>query len=634
MGSQLRITGMATGMDTDTTIKQLMKPYQMRIDKMKQDKQVTQWRQDLYREIIGDFNSFKNSYFDVLKPDNYMLSKNSYGSFDSAVISSDSTNPAGVSVTPFTGAVSGTYKVVVDKLAESAKLSCSAVNEGSIGNLAEWNGKKININIGGKDTSIDLSSVDFNEEGALIADITAKINANPDLEGKLSVTQPSAGKVKFSVLTNDTVKIVNTTHPTALSEISGKVINPQKYSTKLSELGVAAGSFSIDYKDSSGKSQTKTITVTDPSNTTMQQLIDNVSKETSGNVTLGFSELTGKFTLQTLQMGSGATINTTDTNAILSKLGISTTSAQGIDAEVKITPPGMGVAETFVKKSSNTFTIDNVTYNLTRADSTVTNNITVTGNSDKAFDKIKGFIDKYNEMVDKINKKIDEKKQYSYLPLTDEQKKDMKEEDIKKWEDKAKEGLLKNDSMLQNMLTAMRGAFYESVENAGVSLTEIGLSTSPDTTMRGKIIIDESKLKEALKTKGEQIATLFTKTSTSFPTYSPDMNTSDRATRSKESGIFQRINDIFSDYVRTTRNKDGKKGMLLEKAGIKGDFTEFKNMLSEDMQKRDKLINDMIDKMSDKENRYYQQFAKLEQAMSNMNAQSSWLAQQLGGGAR
>ncbi len=38
--SSLRITGLATGMDTDNTIKQLMKPYNMKVDKLKQDKQI------------------------------------------------------------------------------------------------------------------------------------------------------------------------------------------------------------------------------------------------------------------------------------------------------------------------------------------------------------------------------------------------------------------------------------------------------------------------------------------------------------------------------------------------------------------------------------------------------------------
>ena len=36
----MRIPGLATGMDTDTMIQQMLKPYKMRIDKTSQDKQI------------------------------------------------------------------------------------------------------------------------------------------------------------------------------------------------------------------------------------------------------------------------------------------------------------------------------------------------------------------------------------------------------------------------------------------------------------------------------------------------------------------------------------------------------------------------------------------------------------------
>ena len=67
--SVTRLTGMATGMDTDTTVKQLMKPYQMRVDKLTQNKQLVQWKQDAYRDIMSDLNSFKSNYFEKSNTD-------------------------------------------------------------------------------------------------------------------------------------------------------------------------------------------------------------------------------------------------------------------------------------------------------------------------------------------------------------------------------------------------------------------------------------------------------------------------------------------------------------------------------------------------------------------------------------
>ena len=56
MSNSLRITGLATGIDTDTLVKQLMQVEQIKIDKVLQEKQLIQWQQELYRDIIGEIN--------------------------------------------------------------------------------------------------------------------------------------------------------------------------------------------------------------------------------------------------------------------------------------------------------------------------------------------------------------------------------------------------------------------------------------------------------------------------------------------------------------------------------------------------------------------------------------------------
>ena len=186
--------------------------------------------------------------------------------------------------------------------------------------------------------------------------------------------------------------------------------------------------------------------------------MDSINQGTSGAVKLNFSELTRKFSLESLQIGESSLLNVTEAGGKggLGKLNLSGAVILGIDANVKITPPGTTIG-TSVKKPGNVFSIDGVTYSLTK-EGTI-NNITVAKNTQKTYDKIKGFIDKYNELVDKVGQKVEEKKQYKYIPITDDQKKDMKDDEIKQWEIKAKEGLLKGDSNLGNMLTSMRNAF-------------------------------------------------------------------------------------------------------------------------------------------------------------------------------
>jgi flagellar hook-associated protein 2 len=535
MSDQLRILGMASGLDTETMVKQLMKAEVMKVDKVKQDKQIIQWKQDLYREIIGDLTSMKSTFFDVLKLETNMLSKNSYSAFDVAAVdvpASGAASPvSGATATAGVGATAGIYTVTVDKLAVPASKS-----------------------------------------GALSDGVTK--------------------------------------------------------STKLSDALIGMPGNTFDFNITYG---TTTKSVSLSKDDTIEQVIQKISTATSGNVVAKFSELTKTFTIETQATGLS---NKLVLNKDISFLGIAggTIVATGDNAVLTIDPPGSAPA-TPVTKSTNNFTIDGVSYTLAKENSTT--NITITANTQKAFDKVKGFIDKYNEIVDKINNKISEKKQYDYKPLTDEQKADMEPEDIKKWEEKAKEGLIKNDSSLQNMLSTMRSAFFQGVEGAGITLKDLGLNTSTDYTQKGKIVFDQSlggeqKLKDMLGTSGEQIAKLFMQTSTKQSSYSSDLTSRQREDRNSDQGIFQRINDILQDNVRTTRNNDGKKGFLIEKAGIKGDFTEFSNLLYNQIKDKDKMIANLSEKLADKENRYYTQFARLEQAMNSLNSQSSWLSQQLG----
>lgn len=393
--------------------------------------------------------------------------------------------------------------------------------------------------------------------------------------------------------------------------------------------------FSQDYSES---------TPNGAKNKTINDIFNEIRSKTGMDIS--YSETTKKFTISSTETGANSSayiedisggffkdifgndffdpldpLNPSDTvDPTINKITLN-----GKDALFNLKDP-TGQSANYAK-SKNIFNIDGVNYTL--------NGLTggevtfkLTSNPDDAVKKIKEFVDKYNEIVDKVDKKISEKKQYTYLPLSDEQKKDMSEDEIKRWEEKAKEGLLKGDPDLVNMLSTLRSAFFSPVEGVSLSLKEIGLDTSKDYTQKGKIIIDESKLKEALKTKGDLVSELFSRKSPNQPTYKSTLNEEQRKERYEEQGIFQRVNDILKDY---TRNTDGK-GTLLKKAGIQGDYTDRNNTLTEYIKQKDKMIQTLERKMYDRETKLYKQFAQLEKAMNQMNSQSAWLAQQLGGG--
>ncbi|SHE36027.1 flagellar filament capping protein FliD [Caloramator proteoclasticus] len=514
MPSTLRITGLATGLDVDNMVKQLMQAERTKVDKVKQDRQIIQWRQDLYREIIGDLNTFKKTYFDVLSPEKYILSPNSLSPYSVNM----STSTSAVKVTATASARAGQYEIKDITLAQTAKVQSKEI----------------------PDISTEVSS-----------------------SGSLSIRYNDSTPIEIEYGSDKTYKT---------------------------------------YKD----------------------IITAINTKSNGQLKAYYSEITKKITIETAKTGSESTITINGANDLL---GITDgTSDNGEDASFQIKTPGAS-DYTSVTKSNNTFTIDGLTFTLNES-TTDTIKFSVGVNSKPAIDKIKEFVEKYNEIIDKINKKISEKRAYSYRPLTDEQRKEMKEDEIKKWEEKAKEGLLKGDSMLQDLVYNLRQAFFEPLKDSGISIQEIGLSTSSDYTQKGKIIIDESKLKAALENRPDDVLNLLTKTSSIA--YDPNKTYTGRGDRNSEIGIFQRLKDILEDNIRTTRNSSGKKGALLEKAGLKGDFSEFNNILYKELQQKDRIIEDLNKKLFDKENKYYQQFAKLEKAMQKYNDQSAWLSSQLG----
>lgn len=521
----MRIGGLATGIDTDTMVKQMMQPYLMKVDKQKQDKQVMQWKQDIYRELISDIRGLKNTYMDNIKPNDNLLMQKNYSGYDitSNVGSTSATATAGV------GAVEGNYIVNVTELAKGAKISGAA--------------------------------------------------------------------------------LVGKTTSTKLSELTPSVVNGNKITLTVN------GGTAID------------ITIDDATTMTIQQFTDKVNSETNGTVIARFSELTESFSFETKEQGELATLDISGSEELMQALnidggiaavsGIITLGPEiGNYAHLTITPPG-GDSVDVDTKATNDFTIDGINYSL-KGEGTTT--LSVTANTDKTYDKIMGFITKYNELIDKVKEKVEQKKQYSFNPLTDDQKKEMEPEDIKIWEDKAKEGLIKGDSSLNSMLSSMRSAFFDEVEGVSISLKDLGFTTSSDYTQRGKIVIDESitadeakkKFSDALKSNGPGVADLFSKSSEI----------------DEEKGIFQKLNDIVENYT----SPFGEKGILLKKAGIKGNTTEFQNLLSEQMIQKDKFISELTKKLAAKENSFYKKFTQLEVAMNKLNSQSSWLTQQFSQG--
>ncbi|EPY2300886.1 flagellar filament capping protein FliD [Clostridium sporogenes] len=809
----MRLPGLATGMDTDTMIKTMMKPYTMRVDQMKQKSQILLWQQDAYRNVMDGVSNITKKYFDVLNGDNYMLSSKNFSSLKPSGIP-DTSN---IKINAGSGAISGNYSLKVTELAAKAEaIGNNAVNiktlsEGDYGIKIDASNNKIVID----GNEITLSGSRYNNVSDIAAEINSKINADGSVlkdtvkavvkdgsikienlfkiddtnkefkitvDGKEYTAELTTGNFTLEELTNSInskLKVAKDTDGNVLPEdkgvkaslsadgksieFTGTTAQPNYFVAGVNLGGTAGGSgitgtdvtvtgnsityakeiiagfndtFNVqigtdasktvklaagtinsvdelktklnDAFTTAGLNSTLTATVKDEKivlssnsdkqviitgesgksaisllglpdryemNTSLSEKMSNIVggevkftingvdfdydfRDTGADkdktitqilndisdkakVDISYSEINKKFTIRSKAEGASEKIVASDASGDFLKtlFGKSTIDEVGKDATFDLTTPN---GTSTITKPTNNFTIDGVNYNIAGAKPGEEISFSLSGNTEDSFNKIKGFIEDYNKLVDELQKKLSEKKYRKFEPLTEEQKKDMKDSDIKLWEEKAQSGILRNDSDIQNMLFSLRRAFFDSVEGAGLSLKDVGLTTSSDYTQGGKIVFDmnidkdgnngEARLKKLLKEDPDKVFKIFSKQSDSYPRYTPDLTSTERKQRYNEEGILQRINDIFKDYTRTTKNVNGKMGIFVEKAGIKGTASEINNNLYKELEKREKTIKEMEDRLLERENRYYYQFAQLEKYMSQMNSQSAWLAQQLGGG--
>jgi len=617
----MRITGLATGMDMDKMVQDMLKPYQMRLDKTKQDKQIIQWQQEIYRDIIKDVRDLESKYFNSLKGD-YLLSSNSYYGVK-VEVNDKLANLA--NIVAGSKAKEGKYKLEVEQIAENAKISSSGRVEKNEEKIKATKLSQLGIE---KDSKLSVRYIDNNGD-----EMTTTITIDdPDITiEKLQnkIEDETGGKVKLKI-ENGSIKLTDATNFEDSTGIMSKLSSNMNTSiyTKLSDLGIDVGDkFTIDY---TGLKEPIEIEITNNIQN-VSQLISEVSKKTKGEVSLSFNELSGEFSFETKSTGSEVKLNLSNQSGnVLGALNITTSSSAGKDAIVNIREPDGTKGR--VVRASNKFTINDVVYDLKEKSNGSEMEFTVTKDTQKGIDLIKGFIEDYNKLVEKTNKLTTEKKNYKFSPLTEDQKKEMKEDDIKKWEEKAKAGIIKGDPYVERMMRDIRSIFFQKVEGSEVSLQSIGINTTKNYKEGGKLAIDEEKLKKAFAEDPEKVIQLFTQKSTTHPSYNPDASQEEKKVRNNEQGIFNRIQDIFKDYTRTSLNKDGYRGTLLEKAGEVGNTTETTSILSKKIKDKDKVIDEQIKKLTERENRLYIQFAKLEKAMNSLNSQQAWFMQQMGGG--
>ncbi|OXT16885.1 hypothetical protein B9K06_12925 [Bacillus sp. OG2] len=506
----VRIGGLASGMDIDQLVGDLMKAERMPLDKVSQKKQYTEWQRDDYRSINKRLLELDQLIFDGIgKQANYIKK------------SISSTNPEAVGIKNInsTSDFSGTLEV--NSLAKAASMySRSSVGldpDVKLGNLGTGT-QTINIKAINKDGVLEDEgyTLTFNPAEESINSIISKINTN---SGVNAFFDKGTGRVSFSAK--------NTGDANGGPEI------------------LLDGSFLTD---------------------TLKLDLDNDIASSSEDAD-GISK---------------SVVGTVGINAEFTYNGLQTT------------------------RPSNTFQINGVEITLKKATTDQPVTFSSTPDVDAIMDTIVKFVDKYNEIIGEIKDKVGEKRYRDFQPLTSEQRKDMDEKDVELWEEKAKSGTLRGDSILSGSLNKMRSDLYGPVSGLqGFNqLAQIGITTTSNYLDGGKLTIKEDDLRKAISENPNGIYELFQK----------------NGDTTSEKGLARRLRDSIKSTMSDIESKAGKA------SSVNNTFT-----IGKLLDGFDKQISRFEDRLSQVENRYWSQFTAMEKAIQRSNEQMAYMMQQFGG---
>lgn len=619
-GTSSRISGLATGLDTDTMVKDMMAASQAKIDKVKQDKQLVEWRQEDYRTIIGKLKSFQDKYFSTSSASNTLSSKY-YASKTASFANSTDSNY--ISITPSSSSdVSeisvSNIKVATKSKAETAGSVCKqiGIDFDSLSAPIDLSGKSLNLTVDGVTKSITFSK-SYASADELSADIQTLSNSAFGTDRlKVSVSGNS-----ISINSDGVEASVSSAESNdALSDSGLTLTNDKTNRIKLTST-IAENSFATELSGDSFAFTINGKSFSFDSSATLASVINKINTSDAG-VKISYTSITDKFTMTSTATGSTSGISISDDTgnfmtAVMGSLN-GANFTQGTDASIYIDGNK-------VTRSENTFTIDGTTYNL-KANTNSTINATLSNDVDSAVKNIKAFVEDYNSLMDTLNSKVNEDRHRDFAPLTDAQREEMSESQVTKWEEKARSGLLKNDLALTNIISSLRKTMFTAVKNLNdnaqnldISMSSIGIATSGYES-KGKLVIDETKLRAALSNNPDKVVNLFTQSSDKIylPTNTADVKTE----RYGEEGIMNRLSDILNDSVRTTLGG----GVLLQTAGYTGSSTISNNMLTNSIKKFDNKLDDMLASFEKEKTRYYNQFTAMEKYISQMNQKSNWLS--------
>lgn len=502
----IRLTGIASGMDTDALVKELVSAYSMKKTNIEKKKTKMEWQKEAWKDLNSKVYGFYTGSLSGMRMASTFASQKK-------VTVSDTSK---VTVTAGTGASNGNQNIQVKQLARAAYLT----------------GEKVGGNTGAKfDKSSKLSELGVGNAG----NITVTMADGSTKVATIDGSQTIGDFVKdFSSATGLTMKFDATNQRFVINAESG-----------------LENDFNIsgDFLDKVGL---------------QEEVLDSEGNHVSGAVKQDAS------------------------NARILVNGAEYTS------------------------ESNTFNNNGLTINvsgITEPGNEVT--VNVAADVDGVYNKIKDFLKDYNELINMMTKSYNAESSKGFDPLTDEEKDSMSDSEVEKWEKKIKDSLFRRDQQLSSIMSTMTTAMNKGYQVNGKTyhLSSFGIET----------------LGFLNAASNEQNA------------YHIAGNADDSAYSSKEDKLKKMIAedpDTVQEFFKNLANglyenltKKMKSSSLSSALTIYND----KEMDSQ-LKSVESSIKDWEKKITTYEDKWYDKFAQMEKAMTQMNAQQTQLSSLLGTG--
>ena len=262
------------------------------------------------------------------------------------------------------------------------------------------------------------------------------------------------------------------------------------------------------------------------------------------------------------------------------------------------------------ESSNNVFAINGLTFTAL-AETTEEFTVTTQNDTDGIYDTIKNFLKEYNSIINEMDKLYNADPAKGYEPLTDDEKDELSDKEVEKWEEKIKASILRRDENVSSVASGLKSVMSAGVEVNGrmMYLSDFGINTL-------SYFIAADNEKNAYHIDGDP----------------DDSNTSGNADKLK--GMIasdpETVSKFFTNLSQNLYKKMQELSSRIDGYRSYNSFYYDKKM-KEDYDDYTSKIADLEEKLTAYEDKWYDKFSAMETALSKIQSSESALTGLLGG---